>query len=262
VTVLSNLTVESGASISADGLGHGSALGPGKGGNAACGGGGGYGGLGGNGYGTGGNTYGSISEPVDAGSGGGTGLNGAGGSGGGVVQLTVNGWLQLDGRIGADGAAGNKDPNNYWGGGGSGGSIFLQVGTLAGSGVISANGGSTGSCAGGGSGGRIAIYYGTNSYSGTITACGGAGAGFGGGGTIYTKSLAESVGQVLVSNCGNSGSDTPFALQEPVDLTIASNTVVVASNGLTLANLQVLARIFHKLSSFSHLARVPEEKSG
>ncbi|MEM6998510.1 MAG: hypothetical protein AAF419_01560, partial [Pseudomonadota bacterium] len=80
-------------------------------------------------------------------------------------------------------------------GGGSGGSIWLDVGNLSGTGIIEANGGWTQesvSSVGGGGGGRVAIYYDTNIdfNLSTITATGGTG-GFQAGepGTVYTEDV-------------------------------------------------------------------------
>ena len=73
-------------------------------------------------------------------------------------------------------------------GGGSGGSIYLTVGALAGSGVISANGGAGSGSGGGGGGGRIAVIYtAANTFSGLMSAYGGGGYARGGAGTIYTE---------------------------------------------------------------------------
>ena len=96
-----------------------------------------------------------------------------GGAGGGAIGLTVTGTLQVDGRISASGLAGSGRST----GGGSGGSIYLRVGTLTGSGVISANGGAGNSWGGGGGGGRIAVVYGANRFSGLMSAYGGGGYG-------------------------------------------------------------------------------------
>ena len=103
-----------------------------------------------------------------------------------MVRLVVKGTLLLDGGIVCRGA-----PDGYHGGGGSGGSIYLTVGTLAGVGAISADGGDGGEGGGGGGGGRIAVYYDTATFSGTVTASGGAGVNLGGIGTIFLSMLPE-----------------------------------------------------------------------
>jgi hypothetical protein len=153
VTVLSNAIVQTGAAILGDGSGFLGSAGngagrsfyyyPPSGGNGLyVGGGAGHGGYGAASLaGGGGITYDTFVNPTVAGSGGGTGSDfaptNAGGAGGGIIRLTVNGTLQLDGRLSADGLT----PLNHNSGGGSGGSIVVSVGTLSGSGLISANGG-------------------------------------------------------------------------------------------------------------------------
>ncbi|MEW6490822.1 MAG: CARDB domain-containing protein, partial [Thermodesulfobacteriota bacterium] len=80
----------------------------------------------------------------------------------------------------------------YRGGGGSGGSIHLTAGTLAGAGAITADGGNGGSThAGGGAGGRVAVYYGDiAAFPEThITVTGGTGFQPGAAGTIHLQPL-------------------------------------------------------------------------
>ena len=214
LTISGDLDV--GGLISATSKGYGSQNGPGVGGSGNYGGGGGaYGGDGGNGYGAGGGSvYGSVTEPMEPGSGGGRDnvYSKDGGAGGGAVRLTVGGTLTLDGTLTADGSDGSAYNPYGGGGGGSGGSIYLTAGTLTGSGGISANGGIGPNTGGGGGGGRIAIHYDTNTFTGTISACGGSsGSCAGGAGTIYTKGSAQSSGDLLIDNCGNSGSATPLS---------------------------------------------------
>lgn len=131
-----------------------------------------HGGIGGNGnsgtYGAGSTTiYGSETAPVTYGSGGGYDNGaGTGSDGGGAVRLTVNGTLTVNGSINANGEIA-YEWSIYSAGAASGGSIWLDVGTLEGTGSVTANGGDGGinysyeSAAGGG--GRIAIYYDTDS---------------------------------------------------------------------------------------------------
>ena len=96
------------------------------------------------------------------------------------------------------------------GGGGSGGSIWLTVGTLSGSGSITANGGSgVDSVGGGGGGGRIYISCNNNSFAGTVSACGGGGANWGGAGTVFIKPTAQN-GQLILDNGGHAGTNTPM----------------------------------------------------
>ncbi len=95
-------------------------------------------------------------------------------------------------------------------GGGSGGSLYLTVGTLAGSGSIDASGGAGNGLGGGGGGGRIAVTYTVNAFSGLMSAYGGGGYAWGGAGTIYTKANSQSWGQVLVDNGGQAGTNTTW----------------------------------------------------
>jgi hypothetical protein len=193
-----NVQVDSGSSINADEQGYtGGATGqPGNGPGGGCGtmgyvsAGGSYGGLG---YGTyvctPGPTYGSALTPTDLGSGaggttttsGGGGYgNRVGGNGGGAIRLIVTGTLNNNGTISANGGNGlalwPPSPNSY-AGGGSGGSIWITVATMTGSGLFAVNGGSrywnNSPNDSGGGGGRIAIYYASSTFSGTVTASNG-----------------------------------------------------------------------------------------
>jgi hypothetical protein len=118
--------------------------------------GGSYGGLGGVYLGTTNAVFGSNQQPTDFGVGG----IGSGGKthGGGAIRIIAD-TLILDGQIIADGE--DFITFFYSQGGGSGGSIWLDVGTLSGTGTIEANGGSgyTFNGGGGGGGGRIAMNY-------------------------------------------------------------------------------------------------------
>jgi hypothetical protein len=244
LTVTRNATIESGAGIIADSLGYPAGQGPGGGGYSVYsftnfGGGGGHGGYGGAGLfanARGGNAYGSMDSPNTPGSGGGGFSTPAGGAGGGVIQLNVNGTLQLDGTISADGG----DGLGLGGGGGAGGSIAVRAGAITGSGIFSANGGNAnGPNGGGGGGGRIAVYYSTNDFSGAITAYGGSGGNIGGAGTIYVKPL-QSRGQVLVDNGGRAGTNTAIMpVPGPYDLTVGGGGKVGISQ-LTFAGDMLL----------------------
>ncbi|HRZ92800.1 MAG TPA: hypothetical protein P5022_07825, partial [Candidatus Paceibacterota bacterium] len=143
------------SAIGVDGLGYPVMKGPSPGGRDGCG----YGsgaGHGGRGGGSacgldGGGIYGSATEPATLGSGGGDGY---GGAGGGAIRLTVDGALQLDGVILANGMASVNGDD----GGGAGGSIWIVAEMLAGSGLVSANGGAPCAGGGGGGGGHVALY--------------------------------------------------------------------------------------------------------
>ena len=187
-----NVQLDNGSSITADGQGYtGGALG--QSGNGPGGGGGtaGYDSAGGSHGGLGqsttccsaGPTYGTRATPTDLGSGGGGADNSVAGNGGGAIRLIVPQTLTINGTISANGSNGV----NY-AGGGSGGSIHVNVGILTGSGAFTANGGSRlfgqDVIYPGGGGGRIAIYYlknngfnpnsifanpGVGAFAGTIT---------------------------------------------------------------------------------------------
>ena len=134
--------------------------------------------------------YDIVIAPANFGSGGGSG---SGGAGGGAVALTVAGTLQVDGQLTANGISA---PAATPGRGRSprAGVAALTVGTLAGAGTISANGGTgdIGTAAarsGRGGAGRIAIVAGANTFTGTHDGVGRIADGFPssvGAGTIYT----------------------------------------------------------------------------
>ena len=103
-------------------------------------------------------------------------------AGGGIIQMTVNGLLTVDGTLSADGRSGEPVPGA---GGGVGGSLWLKVGGLAGVGLVSASGGAgTLPNGGGGGGGGIALLYQSNLFTGTLSAKGGTGYVTGGAGTV------------------------------------------------------------------------------
>lgn len=142
--------------------------------------------------------YGSIKNPITAGSGFG------GNRGGGLILLNVN-QLDLSGRINASGV-----DSSY--GGGAGGSVNIEAVEIKSTGgIVSARGGTGGSNVGGG-GGRIAVRCtGTLNPQCTdletlnLDARGGAfGAISGGAGTIYIKGPSDSNGRLILNN-GNNG---------------------------------------------------------
>ncbi len=254
-----SLVVQRGGAVWAEGLG---SLTPGLGAggyvswqNGYIGGGGGYGGYGGsvtNAKLRGGIAFGSVENPTDTGGRGGYYYSAGGGAGGGAIRLTVTDLLQVEGRISANGVCGT----NSGAGGGAGGSILLNVGTLAGSGVISADGGAGLGLGGGGGGGRISIQYGVNAFSGAMSACGGTGGegATGGAGTIHLKAKSQAGGaMLLVDNGGRLGTNTPLTglsggglviqggavAQQMVALSLSS--LLVASNGWLLATNQALS---------------------
>jgi hypothetical protein len=167
--VCTNFILNKGGRIALQGCGYrgGSTItengnGPGKGliSSTHFGGGAGHGGRGGNGSsGRRGTEYDSTNSPTSPGSGGGGG--GPAGDGGGAVRIAAALDVTIEGTINADGSR-----VRYYGGSGSGGSIYITCRTFNGSsnGLLTANGangpdvsGSGGG--GGGGGGRIAVVY-------------------------------------------------------------------------------------------------------
>lgn len=222
--VASNVTIEAGGGISADGSGDKG--GQNSGSSFPMGGGGGYAGYGGaaaNGTASS-SVYGSVSAPSHSGKG---GAGSPGGSGGGRLQITIKQKLQLDGMVSANGMPGGSANS----GGGSGGSVWLTVGTIAGQGIIAANGGSGDlPNGGGGGGGRIALYYATNQFAGTLVARGGAGAQYGGAGTIFLTGTTRNAdySKVIVNNGGFFGTNTLLTAPDqgiPYDLQITGGAV-------------------------------------
>jgi len=246
--IFTNATIQSGGALSDDGV---SLNGPEPGlGSNLSGGGGGYGGIGGNSLSNapgGGAFSDSVTSPSNVGSPGGTGLQGGtGGNGGGALRVSVNGTLQLDGKISADGAAGPGENS----GGGSGGSVNLTVGRFQGAGLVSANGGAGNFVGGGGGGGRIAVASSiSNNFAGTFSAHGGAGGNFGGAGTIYVASSENQyIGrppQLILDNGGTRGANTPIFNYPnqgiPFELIITNGATLVDTNGssLTLRNFMI-----------------------
>lgn len=173
---LSALRIASGNRLTAEGEGFPGAAGPGAGGGDSLGGGGGHGGAGGDGTrGSGGGTYGDPDQPLDLGSG---GASDHGGTGGGLVLVCIEGNLELDGAIDANGESRSVLASSP---GGSGGSVYVQAkGALVGAGQFAARGGAAAGLAGGGGGGRIKVIAGSRSFTGS---CDASGAGSGGSGT-------------------------------------------------------------------------------
>jgi hypothetical protein len=234
LAISGNLGLDSSSEIDVSGQGYAGGAGPGAGtsyGFSASG--AGHGGTGGLPYGGGGGggVYDSVLTPSLWGSGGGNGYYADGGAGGGVICLAVAGTLQLDGVIAADGV-----PGGYSGGGGAGGSIQINAGTLAGSGLISAQGGSTPTSGfgggGGGGGGRIAIYGTISSVQSPIIALFGGSGGTGGGlsGSYYTSTTYVAPMVIAQSPSGQlnrfvSYMDVTF--NQPVDPGTFTNTDLV-----------------------------------
>jgi hypothetical protein len=227
--VVGNAEVSVGSAISASGKGfvRGSS-GPGDGctGYLQSPSGGGHGGQGGAAScGGGGGVYGSVTEPLELGSHGGDDTGGGvGGAGGGIVRLIVGGTLLVDGGISADGITGSPSSAAS---GGAGGSIWLTVGALAGSGAISATGG-YGPSGGGGGGGRIAIYTTCQSSFSQVSVLGGVGAGGGThngtNGTIYLAPVDLDGDGPLAAAYGDCVNlfDRAYILSQPQDLEVVA----------------------------------------
>jgi len=151
---------------------------------------------------SGGSAYGIANNPVTLGSGGGFGnsyLNpsGIGGNGGSAIKLQVDGTTQIDGTLSANGGDATTIA-----GGGAGGSINLTTGVLAGSGTISATGG-TGvvtayGTGGNGGGGRIALNYNSTSWAGnsllaSVATAKGVNGLSGADGTVYIPPIYQNI---------------------------------------------------------------------
>jgi len=235
-----NLTVDTGCTISADATGHPAEEGPGAGTKEEYSpSGGGYGGRGGDtSHSTGGDSYGSAVAPVDLGSGGGSygqsgSTTGTGGPGGGAIRLDVSGASTVNGTISSNGG----DGVGYGSGGGSGGSVYITTGHLTGSGAITAHGGNgsdSGHAQAGGGGGRIAVHYQSSDFSGTAVAEPGVG----------TDSLGEKPGTVGFFDTDDgtfhSGpawrfevEDSPFELSS---YTLIAGTIASIDEGVTFGD--------------------------
>ena len=111
--------------------------------------------------------------------------------------------MTVNGKINSDG----ESSYNNLGGGGSGGSLLLEIGTLLGYGMISCNGGDGGQYlsggigqGGGGGGGRLIMKFTNQSYkekfnnfSGTVSTYGGDGFQKGSAGTVLIKKIIQNV---------------------------------------------------------------------
>lgn len=215
VLTVNNLTLNSGGTINVDGLGY--STGNGTGAPSGGSGGGGYGGMANQASGTGGNTYGSATAPINLGSG------GSGGAGGGAIKINVGGNLTNGGTISAVGSG-----SNYAGSGGSIWINFTASGTWAGtSGTINASGGGAGFVYVGG-GGRIAVTgYASDTHTGTTKAY--SGVQDGAPGTIFTKSTSQTNGTLTIDNNNVAPAAGMYAKSNVTPLTVDS--LVVQNKG-------------------------------
>ncbi len=249
-----NFTIDLGSAVTANGKGY---TGPsnantnGRGGTQASGAdangaGGGHGGTGGNGSRStatvwrGGGQFGSTSAPVTLGGSGSTGNTGgvAAGTGGGAIRLILTaGTLNLNGTLSANGT--DSTCPNWCNGAGAGGSIYVTAATLAGTGTISTNGGSSplvccNERGGGGAGGRIALYFSTSNTSGyTISTTLGINNANGSNGTAFILDTTNNDLTVPTNN-GGPWKASEFASWAFRDLTINANVYFYAENATLL----------------------------
>ena len=246
VSASRSVVIDATGGILADGLGFPAGQGPGAGTSGTAGGGGGYGGSGGLRTG-GGNPYGLAFNPSSRGSGGAPGsptIAGIGGSGGGLIRLTSQSLIVLNGTLSANGgrpgSSSGSGQNLLNGGGGSGGTILVNAPSLTGNGVLAANGAPGINLGGSGGGGRIAVIIQINRFSGTATAYGGGGSSPGGAGTIYITGSRRSL---LVDNGSNAGGITTLEPSSTFngDFTVAGNASLVwpASGISPIRNLSI-----------------------
>ena len=252
LTFSNDVQVDGWCKIDVNGKGHPAQSGPGAG---SHGGGGGYGGQG---QANESAVYGDIRAPEHLGSGGGdNGANG-GGAGGGSVRLEVGGTVTLNGAVEADGTGATLA------GSGSGGTVFITCGALAGGGPIVARGGASettglpdAEAAGGGGGGRIALVAASISHTGQVWAHGGTGRcwgadGSGGPGTVYWA-IGVNAPVLVYHNGGRTGVTVQPALNMP-------DTVlqVHGSHGMvfdcTVQPLSVVSLLVADSSTVSHPA--------
>ncbi len=194
--------------------------------------GGSYGGFGAPNTGTANDVYGDYRNPNELGSGGADINAGGGGAGGGLIRITAAS-AQVDGKILANG----QTPSQC--GAGSGGGIYLNVGTLSGVGLIAANGGPGNGWNGTpGGGGRVAVYYNsaTNfNLLANVTAHSGGGAGVG---TVYLVQAGHA-GLLLIASHGTStGFWTPLGL---------STDALLQADSLMVSGANVVAAPAHQM---------------
>ena len=149
-------------------------------------------------------TYGRYERARFAGSAGWNRFSSAQGNGGGIVSITAN-LLTLDGSILANGESGGFPSNvSTIYASGAGGSIHLDVNTLAGGGTLAANAGATTqSYNESGGGGRISVYVMDRSgFTGSMEARTGTQGDVGGAGTVYIKETNETYGHLIADNGG------------------------------------------------------------
>ncbi|HTK04300.1 MAG TPA: fibronectin type III domain-containing protein [Candidatus Eisenbacteria bacterium] len=219
--------VQSGGQVNLDGLGYTS--GTGVGASTGTAGGGAHGGDGGDGStdaNSGGNAFDSVTAPTDLGGAGGDDPNNGANptqQGAGAAKLVVSGTFTNNGTITANGVAGDNSDD----GGGAGGSVWIDAGTLAGTGIIRALGGANFGNGGGGGGGRIAITYTSGSPSSYTLQAHSAGTRPGGAGTIFTKAAAATNGDLVVDNNNNASVNSSSTTTQAVTASQTFDNVTV-----------------------------------
>lgn len=117
-----------------------------------------------------------VNPTLGGGGGGGDSGDSQGKNGGGVLTGTISGTLTINGTLSADGDDPGWIGSGDHGGGGAGGSINLNAGTIAGGGSVHANGGLlcsfcvNGGGGGLGGGGMVAVSYTTTAFKGSLHA--------------------------------------------------------------------------------------------
>lgn len=271
VLKLGSLTIDAGGELNADGQGYSTdAL---DGGSAtasvgiAAGSGGGHGGAGGSGNTVGGvgNTVGATGgsignkdAPVTLGGAGATsGGGGIGGNGGGAIKVVATGTVTINGLITANGVAGTKSADNQTaGGGGAGGSIWVEAGTLAGSGQVQAKGGgsdnTTSYFGGGGGGGRVALICTTTTTfpAGNVSVAAGIGSQNGQVGTLVgpgCKPANPSVLRLFEKNATAGRVDRELYVGE-----LTTKTALTFGSDLAGSNLKLEVEIREANQSFQN----------
>ena len=179
-----------------------------------------------------GDTYGSLTNPMDLGSGGGCyDSSRPGGDGGGYVKIIAND-MEIDGVISANGNNGHS----YQAGSGSGGTINITTGTLSGTGTIRANGGANEV---GGGGGRIAVNYNSLSFDEShFQVLGGNGSySDGGNGSLFLKDSTQNSGTLIIDGLGTVTGGGPSPVPGGYifdDIILRNNALAVSDEGLTL----------------------------
>lgn len=269
-----NVTIDDGGSIHADGLGYrtshpqdiASGINLGLGMTHFLGSsGGGHGGTSGRGAGGlyTGQPYGHLFQPYVLGSTGGGGSNFAG-DGGGLIWMNVTNRLLIDGEIRANG----HEAVNETGGGGSGGSIWINCYIMKGTGNITANGGDQYWMGegGGGAGGRIAVYLHVNStYFGTYQSHGGYASGTsgdesGGPGTAFLYHEIHQHSTLYINNNMRTSSQVGMVSDHQDLATDSFKAWILPNAGIHWLANGSFAFHFDELQIFgnAHLALLPE----